>query len=332
MKYLRFFLFPFSVLYGCIMSVRNFLYTINVFESRSYPIPIICVGNLNTGGTGKSPMIELLIKTLQKQHHIATLSRGYKRTTTGFLEVESHHTTTEVGDEPLQFKTNFPEITVAVDANRRRGVAELLKKHPQLDLILLDDAFQHRKVKADLNVLLTTYGDLYTKDFILPTGNLREFQTGAKRAQLILVTKCPKSLSVEEQKKMWKQLKPKSYQRLLFSTILYSEFVTSKTESIELRNFNDFTLVTGIANPRPLLKHLEDLNKDFDHIQFPDHHEFSEHDLSKLQNKSKILTTQKDYMRLKIKLKPDKLYYISIETRILNQPEFLKNYIEECLF
>lgn len=332
MKYLRFFLFPFSVLYGCIMSVRNFLYNINVFESRSYPIPIICVGNLNTGGTGKSPMIELLIKTLQKQHHIATLSRGYKRTTTGFLEVESHHTTTEVGDEPLQFKTNFPEITVAVDANRRRGVAELLKKHPQLDLILLDDAFQHRKVKADLNVLLTTYGDLYTKDFILPTGNLREFQTGAKRAQLILVTKCPKSLSVEEQKKMWKQLKPKSYQRLLFSTILYSEFVTSKTESIELRNFNDFTLVTGIANPRPLLKHLEDLNKDFDHIQFPDHHEFSEHDLSKLQNKSKILTTQKDYMRLKTKLNPDKLYYISIETRILNQPEFLKNYIEECLF
>lgn len=332
MKYLRFFLFPFSVLYGCIMSVRNFLYNINVFESRSYPIPIICVGNLNTGGTGKSPMIELLIKTLQKQHHIATLSRGYKRTTTGFLEVESHHTTTEVGDEPLQFKTNFPEITVAVDANRRRGVAELLKKHPQLDLILLDDAFQHRKVKADLNVLLTTYGDLYTKDFILPTGNLREFQTGARRAQLIFVTKCPKSLSVEEQKKMWKQLKPKSYQRLLFSTILYSEFVTSKTESIELRNFNDFTLVTGIANPRPLLKHFENLNKDFDHIQFPDHHEFSEHDLSKLQNKSKILTTQKDYMRLKTKLKPDKLYYISIETRILNQPEFFKNYIEEFLF
>lgn len=331
MKFFRNLLFPFSVVYGCIMSIRNFFYNVNIFKSKSYPIPIICVGNLNTGGTGKSPMLELLIRTLQEKHKLATLSRGYKRTTSGFLEVHSHHTSSEVGDEPLQFKTNFPEITVAVDANRQRGISELLQNYPDFDLILLDDAFQHRKVKANLNILLTTYSDLYTKDFVLPTGNLREFQTGAKRAQIIIVTKCPPTLSIEEQKNIFKQLKPKSYQKLLFSTILYSEFVSSKIENLKLVSFNDFTLVTGIANPKPLVNHLKSMHKNFNHIEFPDHHEFSESDLEKLQEKSKILTTQKDYMRLKSKLKTDELYYISIETRILNQPELLQKYLNDFL-
>lgn len=331
MKYLRYFLFPFSVVYGCIISVRNFFYNVNIFESKSYAVPIICVGNLNTGGTGKSPMIELLIRTLKDNYQLATLSRGYKRTTSGFLEVETHHTTSEVGDEPLQFKTNFPEINVAVDANRRRGISKLLKTYPKLDLILLDDAFQHRKVKPDFTLLLTTYGDLYTKDFVLPTGNLREFQSGAKRAQIIIVTKCPASLSIEEQKKIFRQLKPKSHQRLLFSTILYSEFVTSKTEKEKLASFNDFTLVTGIANPKPLVSHLKSLDKNFDHIRFPDHHEFSESELESLQKKSKILTTQKDYMRLKSKLSTDQLYFLPIETQILNQPELLEKYLKDYL-
>lgn len=332
MKFLRYLLFPFSVLYGCIMSIRNFLYNFNILQSKSYPVPVICVGNLSTGGTGKSPMIELLVRTLKDKYQLATLSRGYKRTTDGFLEVQPNHRSSEVGDEPLQFKINFPEITVAVDANRQRGISELLKKHPQLDLILLDDAFQHRKVKPSLSILLTTYNDLYTRDFILPTGNLREFQTGARRAQLIIVTKCPATLSKGEQNNLRQQLKPKPYQHLLFSAILYSDFVFSKTEREKLANFNDFTLVTGIANPKPLLSHLKLLDKNFEHIQFSDHHEFSESDLELLQKKSKLLTTQKDFMRLKSKLKTDQLFYIPIETQILNQPEFLKTYLEEALF
>ncbi|NEV94110.1 tetraacyldisaccharide 4'-kinase [Psychroflexus sp. YR1-1] len=332
MNFLRYLLFPFSVLYGCIMSVRNFLYRTNVFQSRSYPISIISVGNLNTGGTGKSPMIELLVKTLKDKHQIATLSRGYKRTTEGFLEVQPYHLSSEVGDEPLQFKINFPEITVAVDANRQRGISELLKKHPQLDLILLDDAFQHRKVKPNLSILLTTYGDLYTKDFMLPTGNLREFQTGASRADVIIVTKCPGNLAVEEQSRIKKQLKPGVTQKLLFSTILYSEFVKNATEHEKLAGFDDFTLVTGIANPKPLVNHLKSLDKNFEHIQFADHHEFSEADLKMLQKKPKLLTTQKDYVRLKSKLESGKLFYIPIETQILNEPGFLEKYLEDRLF
>jgi tetraacyldisaccharide 4'-kinase len=313
------------------MSVRNFFYTVGIFTSKSYPIPIICVGNLNTGGTGKSPMIELLIRILKEKYQLATLSRGYKRTTSGFLEVDSQHTTAEVGDEPLQFKTNYPEITVAVDANRQRGISELLKKHPKLNLILLDDAFQHRKVKPSLIILLTTYGDLYTKDFVLPTGNLREFQTGAKRAQIIVVTKCPPTLSVEEQKKIFSQLKLKTHQRLLFSSISYSEFVTDEIKKEKLVEFDDFTLVTGIANPKPLVNHLKSLDKNFDHMKFPDHHEFSRSELEALQKQSKILTTQKDYMRLKSNLKSDQLFYIPIETQIINQPEKLEKYITDFL-
>lgn len=332
MKYIRYFLFPFSVLYGCVMSIRNLLYNTGILKSKSYAMPIVCVGNLNTGGTGKSPMIELLIRIFSDKHKVATLSRGYKRTTKGFLEVQFHHKSTEVGDEPLQFKTNYPEIIVAVDENRQRGIEELQEKYPQLDLILLDDAFQHRKVKPSLSILLTTYKDLYTKDFILPTGNLREFQIGAKRAEVIIVTKCPQSLSVEEQNEIRLQLKPKSYQKLLFSTIVYSEFVINKTKRTGLRGFDNFTLVTGIANPKPLVTYLKSLNKNFKHIQYSDHYEFTASDIKELESHSKILTTQKDFMRLEMKLQTIDLYYIPIQTQILNQPSFLETYLEEELF
>ncbi|GAA0761734.1 tetraacyldisaccharide 4'-kinase [Psychroflexus lacisalsi] len=310
------------------MAIRNFLYNVDILKSKSYPIPIICVGNLNTGGTGKSPMIELLIRFLKDNYNLATLSRGYKRVTSGFLEVELSHTTSEVGDEPLQFKTNFPEITVAVDENRQRGISELLDKYPQLDVILLDDAFQHRKVKPSLSILLTTYGDLYTQDFILPTGNLREFQTGAKRAELIIVTKCPGKLSFDEQEKIFRHLKLKSYQKLFFSTIVYSECATSRTESVEIANFDDFTLVTGIANPKPLVSHLKSIGKTFEHIQFSDHYEFTENDLELLKKQSKILTSQKDFMRLKSKFELKNLYYLPIETQIMNQPEAFQNFMK----
>jgi len=200
MKYFRYFLFPLSVLYGCILSIRNFLYNNSFLKSKSYSVPVISVGNLNTGGTGKTPMIELLVRTLGEEYSLATLSRGYKRTTKGFIEVNAHHSSSDVGDEPLQFKNNFPDLKVAVDANRQRGISNLLRAYPKLDMILLDDAFQHRKVKPDFSIVLTTYKDLYVRDFVLPTGNLREFQTGSKRADMIIVTKCPRDLSRTEQK------------------------------------------------------------------------------------------------------------------------------------
>ena len=325
MRYLRYLLFPFAVLYGCIMSVRNFLYNVNIFKSTAFTIPVICVGNLSTGGTGKSPMIELLVRILAPNYKIATLSRGYKRTTRGFLEVSSSHPSTEVGDEPLQFKTNFSDLIVAVDENRRRGISTLLGNYPELEVVLLDDAFQHRKVKPRCSILLTTYDDLYTKDFVLPTGNLREFQTGAKRAEFIIVTKCPQSISEKKQFEIAKQIRPKTYQTLLFSSIFYSEFVISQGKRKALKNFNNFSLVTGIANPKPLVKHLNSLKKTFDHIKFPDHHEFSEKELELLQQKDTILTTQKDYVRLKSKLEVKNLYYLPIESKILNNAIAFEN-------
>ncbi|TXE18249.1 tetraacyldisaccharide 4'-kinase [Psychroflexus gondwanensis] len=332
MKYFRYFLFPLSVLYGCILSIRNFLYNHKFLKSKSYSVPVICVGNLNTGGTGKTPMIELLVRTLGEEYNLATLSRGYKRTTKGFIEVNAHHSSSDVGDEPLQFKNNFPDLKVAVDANRQRGISNLLRAYPKLDMILLDDAFQHRKVKPDFSIVLTTYKDLYVRDFVLPTGNLREFQTGAKRADMIIVTKCPKDLSRTEQKNIALQLRPKPYQKLLFSTIFYSEFVTNTLQKIDINSFNNFTLVTGIANPSPLVSHLKALDKKFSHEKFPDHHEFSAAEIQRLQKIPLLLTTQKDYMRLKTEFSTEKLFYLPIESRILNDPDSLKLNIEKQVF
>lgn len=332
MKFIRYLLFPFSVLYGCVLAIRNFLFDYEFLESKSFPVPVISVGNLNMGGTGKSPMIEFLISQLQSQFTIATLSRGYKRTTEGFLEVKPYHKTSEVGDEPLQFKTNFPAIVVAVDANRQRGISKLLQLKPEIDLILLDDAFQHRKVKPNFSILLTAFQDLYTDDFVLPTGNLREFSSGAKRADVVVVTKCPNSISSVHQSSIRNQLRLQPHQHLFFSTIVYSDAVCSGgNETEKLSNFDDFTLVTGIANPKPLVKYLNTLNKNFKHIQFSDHHEFSEEDLSGLKKQSKLLTTQKDYMRLKSKLNTDFLFYLPIENKIINDSEFFINHLKETI-
>jgi tetraacyldisaccharide 4'-kinase len=290
------------------------------------------VGNLNTGGTGKTPMIELLVRTLGEEYNLATLSRGYKRATKGFIEVNTNHSSSDVGDEPLQFKNNFPDLKVAVDANRQRGISNLLRAYPKLDMILLDDAFQHRKVKPDFSIVLTTYKDLYVRDFVLPTGNLREFQTGSKRADMIIVTKCPRDLSRTEQKDIALQLRPKPYQKLLFSTILYSEFVTNTLQKIDINSFNNFALVTGIANPSPLVHHLKALDKKFSHEKFPDHHEFSAAEIQRLQKLPLLLTTQKDYMRLKTEFSPEKLFYLPIESRILDHPDSLKLNIQKQLF
>jgi len=199
-------------------------------------------------------------------------------------------------------------------------------------MILLDDAFQHRKVKPDFSIVLTTYKDLYVRDFVLPTGNLREFQTGAKRADMIIVTKCPKDLSRTEQKNIALQLRPKPYQKLLFSTIFYSEFVTNTLQKIDINSFNNFTLVTGIANPSPLVSHLKALDKKFSHEKFPDHHEFSAAEIQRLQKIPLLLTTQKDYMRLKTEFSTEKLFYLPIESRILNDPDSLKLNIEKQVF
>jgi tetraacyldisaccharide 4'-kinase len=331
MNLLRKILFPFSILYGGITALRNYLYNKGWLKSTSYDLPIICVGNLTTGGTGKSPMIQYLIELLKDKYTIGVLSRGYKRKTKGYLEVLTTSTAEEVGDEPLQFKENFPEVTIAVCADRRKGI-EILKK--KVNVILLDDAFQHRKVKASTYILLTPFNDLYNKDFMLPTGNLREPREGAKRADVIIVTKCPEGVAYSKMQEIQYDLNIKPHQKIYFSKIGYDDLIYSASETLQLDYLNDkpFTLVTGIANPKPLVEFLEKKDFVFTHEKYPDHHDFSSSEIKKLKGREIILTTEKDYMRLQPKLNKYALYYLPIKTIILrDQEEFLNNTIIEAV-
>ena len=244
---------------------------------------------------------------------LVIILRGYKRKTKGCIEVEQHMSAEEVGDEPLQFKRKFDNIKVFVEAKRVVGIKTLLKKYPETDLILLDDAYQHRKVKAHKYILLTTFQDPYFKDFILPVGWLRESRDGAKRADVIIVTKSPMSLSDVIKKEYISKIKPRSNQQVLFSTIKYSEMIYSTEDELKLGDFDDFYLVTGIANPKPMLEFLKTENKLFKHFAYPDHHNFTTEELSKLNSLDKpILTTEKDYMRLSDKVTVE-IYYLPIK-------------------
>lgn len=324
MKFIRIILFPFVPIYFLVTWFRNLAYDKGWFKSTSYDFPIICVGNLSAGGTGKTPMVEYLIRLLKEETNLATLSRGYGRKTKGFLLAEDNITATELGDEPFQFYHKFKdEITVAVDEDRQHGISTLRAIKPKPEVVILDDAFQHRKVKAGYNILLTTYNNLYVDDFVLPTGNLREPKKGAKRANIIVVTKCPESLTQLEKKAIVLKLKPKVYQHVFFSHIGYNDLVLNETQKVSLNKLESFTLVTGIANAKPLVSYLKSLQLDFNHIEFKDHHNFTENDIKKLSELDKIVTTEKDYMRLKNEaVLKGKLYFLPIKTVIDNSEQF----------
>ena len=313
-------LFPFSLVYDGITTVRNKLYDLEWLKTTSYELPVIAVGNLNMGGTGKSPMIEYLLKILDKKYRVATLSRGYKRESEGFQLVELSDSAKKSGDEPLQFKNKYPNTIVAVDANRREGIKELMNFSPEI--ILLDDAFQHRKVKAGMYILLTAYGDLYVDDLLLPAGNLRESSSGAERAEIIVVTKCPTDLGRTKMDEIRKKLAPASHQSVFFSSIKYSDKIISDKQEKSITDIDPgFVLVTGIANPLPLVDYLNSKGIALKHYKFPDHHNFTEKEIERLQNEEKILSTEKDYMRLRDKIPADKLYYLPIEIDFLDNSE-----------
>jgi len=219
------------------------MYDKRVLTSKEYTFPVLCVGNLSVGGTGKTPMIEYLIRLLQQQLRLATLSRGYKRKTTGFVLANSHTTVTDIGDEPYQYFKKFKKIKVAVDENRRRGIANLLHLKAQPQIILLDDAFQHRKVKAGFNIVLTVYNDLYVDDYMLPTGNLRDNRREAKRADLIVVTKCPHHLAVEEKEEIIKKLRVSPEQYVFFTGISYADQCFSEGRHFSLNELQNLSLI-----------------------------------------------------------------------------------------
>jgi len=332
MKLVRNILFPIVPIYYLVTWLRNRLYDLGWKSSTSYQIPIICVGNLSVGGTGKTPTIEYLIRFLNQNYKVATLSRGYKRESSGFIIADESATAISIGDEPFQFYKKFKDVIVAVDVDRRHGISELIgQKQP--DIILLDDAFQHRKVKAGFTILLTSFDNLYSDDIVLPTGNLREPRSGAKRANLIVVTKCPETISEVEKATVINRLKPLPNQDVFFSSIVYSENVLNENKNLTLTDLKGetFTLVTGIANPKPLEEYLKYKGLQFEHLEFKDHHNFTDEDILSLKNKKRILTTEKDYVRLLPYFKDDNtLFYLPIKLEI-DQSELFETTINTYL-
>ena len=323
MKFIRIILFPIVPFYNLITWLRNWFYDIGIKPSKSYDFSVICVGNLSTGGTGKTPMIEYLIRLLKDDNSLATLSRGYKRKTEGFVLANESANADTIGDEPFQFYRKFNGITVAVDADRQAGISKLRTLKPQPEVVLLDDAFQHRKVKAGFNILLTAYNNLYYKDIVLPTGNLREPRSGAKRADLIVVTKCKKNISETEKEIITSKLNIKNHQQLFFSYVDYASEVLSELDSKELSKLPKFTLVTGIANAKPLVDFLTEKGLKFDHLEFSDHYDFRASDIANLESKTLIITTEKDYVRLRsYSSLEEKLYYLPIEIKIDKAAQF----------
>ncbi|AOW08051.1 tetraacyldisaccharide 4'-kinase [Flavobacterium gilvum] len=329
MNLLRKILFPFAILYGLITNIRNLLFDARILKSFSFDLPVIAVGNLSVGGTGKTPQIEYLIRLLSDKYKVATLSRGYKRQSEGFVLADSSSDALQLGDEPFQFYQKFRNIQVAVDANRKNGIEKLLLNSNPPEIILLDDTFQHRKVNAGFYILLTSYGDLYCNDFMLPTGNLRESRSGVQRANIVVVTKCPSNLSLGEQNSIKKQLNLASNQTLFFTFIEYDGVVYSNEKTINVAEVKkmDKILLAGIAKPESFFTHLKKENDEC--LTFPDHHNFSESELEEIKKKAGgkvIVTTEKDYVRLKGSILSEQLYFLPIKSSFLSDgDDFDKN-------
>jgi tetraacyldisaccharide 4'-kinase len=308
-RILQVILFPVSLCYGLAMQIRNLLFDLHVLPSKSFPRPVISIGNLTFGGTGKTPHIEYLIRLLTPKLFIATLSRGYGRKSNGFILASRRSSVKYIGDEPLQFLKKFDGVKVAVDEKRSRGIHLLLEKYPSLNVILLDDAFQHRYVKPGLSILLTDYHRLYPEDLVLPSGTLREFRSGANRADIIVVTKTPKIFSPITRRRIIEELKPSSRQHVYFSYIKYVDPIpVFDTLNVAFPvKVTNILLFTGIANDYPLREHLERICSELVVMKFADHHPYTVKDIEEIirkfhdlpTQKKIMVTTEKDSMRLK---------------------------------
>lgn len=322
---------PIALIYGLVVVIRNKFFDWGLFPSKKFDIPIISVGNLSTGGTGKTPHIEYLIKILKPQFKIAILSRGYGRNSKGFRIVSTNHTVAETGDEPLQYVRKYKDILVTVDERRVNGIRQIRRKFTDVDVILLDDAFQHCWVKPGISILLSDYHNLYADDFLLPTGNLREPKWSAKRADMIVITKTAHVFSPLAKRLVEERLKVKPYQSLYFSFINYGNFIPlwNTHEYGNQKKANTIVLFTGIANSHPLVAYLKRFCDELITIEYSDHHSYSIKDLKHINkifndvigSKKILVTTEKDAMRLsnpKIKTFAEQLpiFYLPIEVKI----------------
>ena len=330
--------YPFGAVYGLIIKIRNRLYDKGWFKSYTPPTYSICVGNLSVGGTGKTPMIEYLIELFaKKDRNIAVLSRGYKRRTKGFLELSPNVSAMDAGDEPFQIAKKFKEVHVFVDENRVEGVKKIKELYPQTDVFLLDDAFQHRRIKAHLNILLTRFDQLYTNDYYLPAGSLRDHKSRADQAQVVVVTKCPADLDIEMKESVTTKLNLKPNQQLYFTSLKYdSPKLLFDSNTSDQFNLINCLVITGIAYPKPFIKHLDSLYNLLDHIAYPDHHSFKSSDIFKWKNilsnqeNVAIITTEKDAVRLlpfEKELKGVLVFYMSINVSFMDGEQNFKNLV-----
>ena len=325
---LRILLLPFSFIYGLIVRIRNYLFDIRVLKSVEFKLPVIGVGNLSAGGTGKTPHVEYLIRLLQNRIKIAVISRGYLRKSKGFVLADANSTVAKVGDEPMQYINKFKNLLVAVDENRRHGIQKLISEQPEMKAVILDDAYQHRYVKPGLTILLTDFHSLYSNDYLLPAGRLRESKKGAKRADIIIVTKTDPVFSPLNKRAVLEKIKPLPHQKVFFSFVTYGFPVPlfPSLPALHYNLINTIVLFVGIANPYPLEQYLKRLCSELITIRFKDHHQFTEKEITAVKTtynnqftKRKVLiTTEKDAMRLNEPsllelLKGIPVYYIPIE-------------------
>jgi len=316
----RIFLYPFALIYGALVWLRNRLYDAKFFTSISFSVPVITVGNLSTGGTGKTPHVEYLVRLLQYRFRVATMSRGYKRHTQGFLVADENSNALRIGDEPMQYHMKYPELVVSVAEERMTGIPALLQRRPDVDVILLDDAYQHRSVKAGLTILITDYSQPFYEDHILPFGRLRESRNAYKRANVIIVSKCPLDMDETQARKMEGFIQPQSYQQVFFTGIHYDRpYDLMTNEPIDLISKN-IILVCGIARPEPLINYLKSHSADVHTLSYHDHHYFVTADLEEIKStfdswqveQKIIVTTEKDATRLHLHLDKLKAWNITI--------------------
>lgn len=343
MTLLQVILVPLSIIYGVITGIRNTLFHIGILKTKSFNVPVLCVGNITVGGTGKTPHTELIISELKGKFRVACLSRGYKRKTHGFIIADENSTAREIGDEPMQIKKKFPEIIVACDAKRVRGIQKLLALEEKPEVIILDDAFQHRYVQADKNIILVDYNRPVYHDHLLPSGRLRESVSALKRADYIIVTKCPGNMQPIERRIVSKHLKLKPYQQLYFTTMKYGRIknLSGKTVTPVIKTDTAILCLTGIACPEPYIRHLKTLTNNITELRYPDHYNFKKADISQIEKKFNemigkekyIFTTEKDAARLISCELPGslarKIYYIPIIPVFMNHENQLLNELSE---
>ncbi len=328
----RWYLYPFSLIYHAVTALRNLGYDWGVLKSTKFRTPIICVGNLSVGGSGKSPTVMYLADYLSKYFRTGVLSRGYGRITKGYniTNYESNYKT--VGDEAMQLFERFKNrFVIGVCEDRVMGAKKIIKEM-DLDVLLLDDALQHRAIQPGFTILMTDFNDPYFKDYLLPAGNLRESRAGAKRADVIMISKCPDNLTEETKQYYISRIRPQHYQKVFFCSIGYDEYVYSKDKQLPDNNlaYYDILLITGIANPKSLLDHLGTFSQKVKHLKFRDHHNFTDADIKNILTEYKklgeykmILTTEKDYVRLKtFDYLRDLVYYWPINVNIDRKEEF----------